>query len=130
VIIVGHGAEQVEQRMHAEDVKFALQAEQLGTGHAVQQALPLLHDEACVLILYGDVPLTKAETLKKLVAAVSDQQMALLTVDMANPAGYGRILRDTNGAVSAIIEHKDATDEQRQISEINTGIMAIKARHL
>jgi len=130
VIIVGHGAEQVEQQMLADDVKFALQAEQLGTGHAVQQALPLVRSDACVLILYGDVPLTKVETLDKLIAAVNDQQMGLLTVDMPNPAGYGRILRDGSGAVSAIVEHKDASEEQRKICEINTGIMAIKAHHL
>ena len=130
MLIVGHGAEIVEQRMRADDVSFILQREQLGTGHAVQQALPELRSDATVLILYGDVPLTQAVTLQKLVAAVNDKQMALLTVNMTDPTGYGRIVRDTKGDVEAIIEHKDATPAQREISEINTGIMAVKARHL
>lgn len=130
LIIVGHGAEKVEERMAAPDVKFALQAQQLGTGHAVQQALPHLRNEATVLILYGDVPLTRAETLQKLIAQVSDTQMGLLTVNMQDPTGYGRIVRDASNAVTAIVEHKDASDEQRKIAEINTGIMAVKAKHL
>lgn len=130
LIIVGHGAEKVEERMAAPDVKFALQAEQLGTGHAVQQALPHLRNDATVLILYGDVPLTRAETLQKLIAHVSDRQMGLLTVNMQDPTGYGRIVRDASDAVVAIVEHKDATDTQRKIAEINTGIMAVKAKHL
>ena len=130
LIIVGHGAEKVEEKMAAPDVKFVLQAQQLGTGHAVQQALPHLRNDATVLILYGDVPLTKAETLQKLIAKVSDSQMGLLTVNMQNPTGYGRIVRDANGKVIAIVEHKDASDEQKKINEINTGIMAVKAKHL
>lgn len=130
LIIVGHGAEKVQEHMSADDVKFVLQAEQLGTGHAVQQALPHLRSEAVVLILYGDVPLTRAETLQKLIASVNDKQMGLLTVNMKNPTGYGRIVRNSAGSVEAIVEHKDATDEQRNISEINTGIMAVKASHL
>lgn len=130
LIIVGHGAEKVEERMAADDVKFVLQAQQLGTGHAVQQALPQLRADATVLILYGDVPLTRAETLQKLIAGVNEKQMALLTVNMQNPTGYGRIVRDMFGGVQAIVEHKDATDEQKKISEINTGIMAVKAKHL
>lgn len=130
LIIVGHGAEKVEEKMSAPDVKFVLQAQQLGTGHAVQQALPHLRNDAIVLILYGDVPLTKAETLQKLIAKVSDRQMGLLTVNMQNPTGYGRIVRDANNKVIAIVEHKDASDEQKKITEINTGIMAVKAKHL
>ena len=129
-IIIGHGAEKVEEKMAAPDVRFILQAQQLGTGHAVQQALPQLRDDATVLILYGDVPLTRAETLQKLIAHVNDQQMGLLTVNLPDPTGYGRILRDASGAVTAIVEHKDATDEQRQVKEINTGIMAVRAKHL
>src|SRR5690606_2477779 len=82
MVIVGHGAELVEERMAASDVSFVLQAQQLGTGHAVQQALSQLRDDATVLILYGDVPLTRAETLKKLIAGVSGSQMGLLTVNM------------------------------------------------
>ncbi len=130
LIITGHGAEKVEERMAAPDVKFVLQAQQLGTGHAVQQALPHLRGDATVLILYGDVPLTRAETLQNLIAKVSDKQMGLLTVDMQDPTGYGRIVRDATGAVVAIVEHKDASDEQKQIREINTGIMAVKASQL
>ncbi len=130
LIIIGHGAEKVEACMAAPDVKFVLQAQQLGTGHAVQQALPKLRNDATVLILYGDVPLTRADTLQKLIAAVSDKQMGLLTVNMQDPTGYGRIIRNASGAVQAIVEHKDANDEQRKISEINTGIMAVKTRHL
>jgi bifunctional UDP-N-acetylglucosamine pyrophosphorylase / glucosamine-1-phosphate N-acetyltransferase len=130
LIIVGHGAEKVEERMAAPDVKFVLQAQQLGTGHAVQQALPELRDDATVLILYGDVPLTRAETLQKLIAQVNDTQMGLLTVNMQDPTGYGRIVRDPLGKVVAIVEHKDANEEQKQIREINTGIMAVKANHL
>jgi bifunctional UDP-N-acetylglucosamine pyrophosphorylase / glucosamine-1-phosphate N-acetyltransferase len=130
LIIVGHGAEKVEEKMAAPDVKFVLQAQQLGTGHAVQQALPHLRNDASVLILYGDVPLTKAETLQKLISKVSDTQMGLLTVNMQNPTGYGRIVRDANNKVIAIVEHKDASDEQKKITEINTGIMAVKAKHL
>lgn len=109
-IIIGHGAEKVEEKMAAPDVRFILQAQQLGTGHAVQQALPQLRDDATVLVLYGDVPLTRAETLQKLIAHVNDQQMGLLTVNLPDPTGYGRILRDASGAVTAIVEHKDATD--------------------
>jgi bifunctional UDP-N-acetylglucosamine pyrophosphorylase/glucosamine-1-phosphate N-acetyltransferase len=130
LIIVGHGAEKVEERMAASDVKFVLQAQQLGTGHAVQQALPQLRNDATVLILYGDVPLTRAETLQKLIAGVNEKQMGLLTVNMQDPTGYGRIVRDASGAVTAIVEHKDASDEQKKITEINTGIMAVKAKHL
>src|SRR5690606_6966057 len=123
LIIVGHGAEKVQEKMAAPDVKFVLQAEQLGTGHAVQQALPHLRSDATVLILYGDVPLTRADTLKKLIAGVNAQQMGLLTVDLPDPTGYGRIVRDETNAVVAIIEHKDANEAQKKIREINTGIM-------
>lgn len=130
LIIVGHGAEKVQEKMAAPDVKFVLQAEQLGTGHAVQQALPQIRSEATVLILYGDVPLTRAETLQKLIAGVNEKQMGLLTVNLPDPTGYGRIVRDENNSVTAIVEHKDANDEQKKIREINTGIMAVKAKHL
>jgi bifunctional UDP-N-acetylglucosamine pyrophosphorylase/glucosamine-1-phosphate N-acetyltransferase len=130
MVIVGHGAELVEEHMAASDVSFILQAQQLGTGHAVQQALPQLRDDAIVLILYGDVPLTRAETLQKLIAGVNETQMGLLIVNMQNPIGYGRIVRDSANAVVAIVEHKDASEEQRKIAEINTGIMAVKAAHL
>ena len=130
LIIVGHGAEKVQEKMAAPDVKFVLQAEQLGTGHAVQKALPHIRGEATVLILYGDVPLTRAETLQKLIAGVNEKQMGLLTVNLPDPTGYGRIVRDENNSVVAIVEHKDANEEQKKIREINTGIMAVKATHL
>jgi len=130
LIIVGHGAEAVEQKMAAPDVSFVLQAQQLGTGHAVQQALPKLRSEATVLILYGDVPLTRVDTLQKLIAGVNESQMGLLTVNLQNPTGYGRIIRGASGAVEAIVEQKDATAEQLAIGEINTGIMAVKADRL
>lgn len=130
MIIVGHGAEAVEQKMAAADVSFILQAEQLGTGHAVQQALPQLREDATVLILYGDVPLTRVDTLQKLVAGVNDQQMGLLTVNLPDPTGYGRILRDKNNRVTAIVEHKDASEAERAVKEVNTGIMAVSAKHL
>lgn len=130
MIIVGHGAEAVEQKMAAADISFVLQAEQLGTGHAVQQALPQLREDATVLILYGDVPLTRTDTLQKLVACVNDQQMGLLTVDLPDPTGYGRILRDANNRVTAIVEHKDASEAERAVKEVNTGIMAVSAKHL
>lgn len=128
--VVGHGAEQVQSRLTAEDVQFVVQEQQLGTGHAVQQVLPHLRPDARVLILYGDVPLTRVETLQKLVAAVSERQMALLTVDLPDPTGYGRILRDSTGAVRAIVEHKDATETERETREINTGIMAVTTAQL
>jgi bifunctional UDP-N-acetylglucosamine pyrophosphorylase / glucosamine-1-phosphate N-acetyltransferase len=130
LIIVGHGAEKVEAKMAAPDVKFVLQAQQLGTGHAVLQSLPQLRSDATVLILYGDVPLTRFETLQKLIAHVNEKQMGLLTVNMQDPTGYGRIVRDDKGNVTAIVEHKDATSDQREIREINTGIMAVKAKQL
>jgi bifunctional UDP-N-acetylglucosamine pyrophosphorylase / glucosamine-1-phosphate N-acetyltransferase len=128
--VIGHGAEQVEQCVSGDDIKFVMQSEQLGTGHAVQQTLPYLRDDARVLILYGDVPLTRAATLERLVSAVNPQQMALLTMSLAEPTGYGRILRDDKGRVKAIVEQKDATEEQMLIKEINTGILAATAQHL
>lgn len=128
--IVGHGAELVEQRLAADDIQFVMQTEQLGTGHAVQQTLPHLRDSSRVLILYGDVPLTRAETLEKLVAQVNDTQMGLLTMTLPDPTGYGRIIRDDQGQVAAIVEQKDASAEQLKISEINTGIMAATAEQL
>ncbi|MFI8746382.1 bifunctional UDP-N-acetylglucosamine diphosphorylase/glucosamine-1-phosphate N-acetyltransferase GlmU [Pseudomonas sp. NPDC077186] len=128
-MVIGHGAERVRERLAADDLNFVLQAEQLGTGHAVAQALPALSAER-VLILYGDVPLIEAETLQRLLAKVGDEQLALLTVDLVDPTGYGRIVRDAAGVVQAIVEHKDATPEQRQICEGNTGILAVPGKRL
>ena len=126
VLVVGHGADQVRATVNRE-VDYVEQTEQLGTGHAVQQAMPMLEADDTVLVAYGDVPLTKPETLKSLISDVSDSNLALLTVVMEDPHGYGRIVRDKNGKVSSIVEQKDATEEQLQIQEINTGILAAKA---
>jgi bifunctional UDP-N-acetylglucosamine pyrophosphorylase/glucosamine-1-phosphate N-acetyltransferase len=128
-VVIGHGAEQVRERLAADDLNFVLQTEQLGTGHAVAQALPALSAER-VLILYGDVPLIEQGTLERLLEKVGDQQLALLTVDLNDPTGYGRILRDNTGKVLAIVEQKDASPEQRQICEGNTGILAVPGKRL
>ena len=123
-VVYGHGGEAVRRTLDAPDLAWALQEPQLGTGHAVQQALPHLSAEGTTLILYGDVPLIRAETLKKLVHAAPDA-LAILTVELADPSGYGRIVRDDAGCVLRIVEQKDSTAEERRIGEINTGIMAM-----
>ncbi|MDD2161434.1 bifunctional UDP-N-acetylglucosamine diphosphorylase/glucosamine-1-phosphate N-acetyltransferase GlmU [Pseudomonas sp. MIL19] len=128
-VVIGHGAELVRERLAADDLNFVLQTEQLGTGHAVAQALPALSAER-VLILYGDVPLIEVETLQRLLQQVSEQQLGLLTVNLNDPTGYGRIVRDAAGVVKAIVEHKDASTEQRKISEGNTGILAVPGKKL
>ena len=128
-VVIGHGAELVRERLAGDDLNFILQREQLGTGHAVAQALPALTAER-VLILYGDVPLIEVETLQRLLQQVNDRQLGLLTVNLNDPTGYGRIVRDGNGVVKAIVEHKDATPEQRQIREGNTGILAVPGKYL
>ena len=128
-VVIGHGAEQVRQRLAAEDIHFVLQAEQLGTGHAVAQAMPQV-DADKVLILYGDVPLTRVETLAALLQQVNEQQLGLLTVQLADPSGYGRIIRDAAGEVQAIVEHKDASEAQRAIREGNTGILAVPGKRM
>lgn len=125
-VVVGHGAELVEQRLAGDDVQFVMQTEQLGTGHAVQQAAPSLRDDAVVLILYGDVPLIQSSTLKQLVDTVAEGAMGLLTVKLTDPTGYGRIVRNTDGLVTAIVEQKDANPEQLTIDEVNTGVMAMR----
>ena len=123
-VVIGHGAEAVRERLAANDLNFVLQSEQLGTGHAVAQALPALSAER-VLILYGDVPLIEVETLQRLLQQVGPRQLGLLTVDLLAPTGYGRIVRDEQAVVQAIVEHKDATPAQRAICEGNTGILAV-----
>ncbi|WP_349568959.1 bifunctional UDP-N-acetylglucosamine diphosphorylase/glucosamine-1-phosphate N-acetyltransferase GlmU [Azotobacter salinestris] len=128
-VVIGHGAERVRERLAADDLNFVLQAEQLGTGHAVAQALPALSAER-VLILYGDVPLIEADTLQRLLAQVGPERLALLTVDLVDPSGYGRIIRDEAGQVVAIVEHKDASPGQRAICEGNTGILAVPGARL
>lgn len=128
-VVIGYGAERVRESLAGDDLHFVLQREQLGTGHAVAQVLPQLSAEQ-VLILYGDVPLIEAETLQRLLAEVGPQRLALLTVDLDDPTGYGRIVRDAQGRVVAIVEHKDATPEQKKIREGNTGILAVPAARL
>ena len=128
-VVIGHGAEQVRERLGADDLSFVLQDQQLGTGHAVAQALPGLTADT-VLILYGDVPLIEVATLQRLLTKVTPDQLALLTVNLPDPAGYGRIVRDAQGSVQAIVEHKDASQAQRAICEGNTGILAVPAARL
>ena len=128
--VIGHGADKVRQATEDASVNWVVQNEQLGTGHAVAQALPDLPDDARVLVLYGDVPLTRHETLEGLVGTLDDQTLGLLTVTMENPQGYGRIVRNAEGQVQCIVEQKDASPEQQQIREVNTGILAVSAKHL
>jgi len=128
-IVVGHGAEQVESQIEG-DINFVLQKKQLGTGHAVAQVLPDLREGALCLILYGDVPLIQPATLQRLIDATPDQSMGMLTASLADATGYGRIIRDPSGKVASIVEQKDASAEQLKVSEINTGIMAVKQEQL
>jgi len=111
-VVYGHGGEVVRERLDAAALAWARQAPQLGTGHAVQQALPHLTDGDMALVLYGDVPLIGVPTLRRLVSAAGVDRLALLTVEMDNPTGYGRILRNAAGGVSRIVEEKDATDDE------------------
>ena len=135
VVITGHGAEQVEAGLSAPAggataLRYVRQEPQLGTGHAVQQAVPVLPDDGVTLVLSGDVPLTRAETLQALIDLCGGQHLALLTLQMADPTGYGRIVRGTDGAVQAIVEQKDASEAQKAINEIYSGIMAVPTRLL
>ena len=133
VVITGHGADQVEPVVLAPSQALAVQCvrqePQLGTGHAVQQAVPVLADDGVVVVLSGDVPLTQADTLQALIAQCGGHQLALLTIEFADPTGYGRIVRQRD-TVQAIVEQKDATEAQRQIREVYSGIMAVPAKLL
>jgi bifunctional UDP-N-acetylglucosamine pyrophosphorylase/glucosamine-1-phosphate N-acetyltransferase len=124
LVIVGHGADAVRASVEGQRVSCVLQAPQLGTGHAVQQAVPHLPDDGITLVLNGDVPLIGPATVAALVAACGGQRLALLTVELTDPGGYGRIVRDAAGQVRGIVEHKDASPEQRAIREIYSGILA------
>ena len=128
-LVYGHGGDTVRTTLNAPDLLWALQEPQLGTGHAVQQALPHLRGDGTTLILYGDVPLIRTETLKTLVQAAHGA-LAILTVELADPTGYGRIVRNESGQVVRIVEQKDANAEERRIHEINTGIMAMPTARL
>ncbi|MDR6519361.1 bifunctional UDP-N-acetylglucosamine pyrophosphorylase/glucosamine-1-phosphate N-acetyltransferase [Variovorax paradoxus] len=139
VVVTGHGADQVEAAMAGgvgnAAVRFARQEPQLGTGHAVQQAAPLLSDDGTVVVLSGDVPLIGEETLRALVAASAGGKLALLTIEFDDPTGYGRVIRaaddgEVRGEVQAVVEHKDATGAQRAVREIYSGVMAVPARLL
>ena len=121
-LVYGHGGDLMQQRLANEPVNWVLQTEQLGTGHAMQQAAPFFADDENILMLYGDAPLITKTTLEKLIAAKPDKGIALLTVVLDNPTGYGRILRE-NGNVVGIVEQKDANAEQLKIQEVNTGVM-------
>ena len=133
-VVYGHGGDQVRQRLAARKVRWVEQAQQLGTGHAVAQALPAIGDHDRVLVLYGDVPLIGADTLRRLLAAADAGCFGLLTAELPDPTGYGRILRDASGGqeqrVIGIVEQKDATPEQLRIREINTGFLAVDAAPL
>lgn len=129
-IIYGHGGEQVLAELGGLDAVWAEQKERLGTGHAVMQVADWIEDDATVLILYGDVPLLRLETVQKLIALVGEASMGLLTISLDKPHGYGRIVRDENGEVASIVEEKDASPEQRLIQEVNTGILALNGGRL
>jgi len=129
VVVYGHGGAQVKDAMHEPDLVFALQEPQLGTGHALQQAAPHLGASAATLVLYGDVPLITADTLRKLVDAAGSG-VALLSAELEQPTGYGRVLRDARGLVEGIVEERDATDAQRAIREVNTGFMVLPTARL
>ncbi|WP_191489147.1 bifunctional UDP-N-acetylglucosamine diphosphorylase/glucosamine-1-phosphate N-acetyltransferase GlmU [Pseudomonas sp. FEN] len=128
-VVIGHGADLVRERLAADDLNFVLQDQQLGTGHAVAQAVPFISADT-VLILYGDVPLIEVETLRRLLKQAGPEQLGLLTVELADPTGYGRIVRDAAGKVCAIVEQKDASAAERAITEGNTGILAVPAKRL
>jgi bifunctional UDP-N-acetylglucosamine pyrophosphorylase/glucosamine-1-phosphate N-acetyltransferase len=130
VVVIGHGADQVRAAVAAPDVRFVVQEAQLGTGHAVQQALPLLDPALRTLVLYGDVPLTKVSTLKRLADRAVEGRYGVLTVTLDDPAGYGRIVRDLAGCVVRIVEQKDATPGELKIAEINTGIVVTPTAQL
>ncbi len=129
IVVYGHGGEQVPQTLDCKDVTWIEQAEQLGTGHAVEQAMPEVDTDSSLLILYGDVPLLHDSTMAELVR-IGEGGFSLLTVHLDNPTGYGRIVRDQHGAVTRIIEEKDATEHERTITEVNSGIMCTSANRM
>ncbi|MEP1554210.1 MAG: bifunctional UDP-N-acetylglucosamine diphosphorylase/glucosamine-1-phosphate N-acetyltransferase GlmU [Paraglaciecola sp.] len=128
-LVYGHGAEQLKAQLNHNKLSWCLQAEQLGTGHAVQQAAPYISDEEDVLILVGDAPLIKPSTLQQLISIKQKADLALLTVHLEDPTGMGRIIREGE-QVTAIVEHKDASEAQKQITEINTGMMIMAGNDL
>ena len=129
-VVYGHGGGAVPNAFPECTVVWAKQEPQLGTGHAVMQAIPHIDHDGLTLILYGDVPLTRSESLKQLTDVAKTGKLAVLTIELADPTGYGRIVRDGKGNIIGIVEHKDATSEQHKIREVNTGIMAVPTQHL
>ncbi|MCK5718573.1 MAG: bifunctional UDP-N-acetylglucosamine diphosphorylase/glucosamine-1-phosphate N-acetyltransferase GlmU [Thiomargarita sp.] len=129
-IIYGHKGELVRESLSDVKINWAEQKQQLGTGHAVMQAMPAIPDDHLVLILCGDIPLIQTETLATLCSQANENNLSMLTVQLDNPQGYGRIIRDENGQIQKIVEEKDTNSEQKQIKEVNAGIYAIPAVHL
>jgi bifunctional UDP-N-acetylglucosamine pyrophosphorylase/glucosamine-1-phosphate N-acetyltransferase len=129
-VVYGHGGDQVQAAFEGQHLRWALQAEQLGTGHALMQAMPNVADDELVLVLYGDVPLIDVGTLRQLIALAGPKCLSLLTVMLDNPTGYGRIVRNARGAVQKIVEQKDASRAQLKIREGNSGILAAPAKLL
>ena len=130
IIITGHKAEAVEKFHAQKNCIFVRQAEQLGTAHAVAMSLPYIRDLSNVVILYGDVPLVSVSTIEKMIEAVKEGQMGLLTAEKHNPSGYGRIVSNEEGSIESIVEHSDATSNQLKITEVNTGVMAMNSLQL
>jgi bifunctional UDP-N-acetylglucosamine pyrophosphorylase/glucosamine-1-phosphate N-acetyltransferase len=126
-VVHGHGGEAVQAAFAGQSLVWARQAKQLGTGHAVMQAMPGVPDDHVVLVLFGDVPLVRPEPLQELVAKARDGALALLTANLDDPSGYGRVLRDARGRVRRIVEHTDANARERRVSECNTGVLAAPA---
>jgi bifunctional UDP-N-acetylglucosamine pyrophosphorylase/glucosamine-1-phosphate N-acetyltransferase len=129
-VVYGHGGEQVKAALADQAVQWALQAEQLGTGHAVAQAMPSIPDDHHVLVLYGDVPLVRVDTLRLLVATSAERSIGVMSVVLADPTGYGRLVRDATGRIARIVEEKDANTKERAINEVNTGLLAAPAGSL
>jgi bifunctional UDP-N-acetylglucosamine pyrophosphorylase / glucosamine-1-phosphate N-acetyltransferase len=129
-VVFGHGGELIRAAFTGESVRWAEQAQQLGTGHAVAQAMPAIADESTVLVLYGDVPLISPATLRDLISQAGAHRLGLLTAELDDPQGYGRILRNEAGKVARIVEQKDATPAQAAVREVNTGILAAPAARL
>jgi bifunctional UDP-N-acetylglucosamine pyrophosphorylase/glucosamine-1-phosphate N-acetyltransferase len=130
VIVFGHQGERVKAALAEQDITWVEQTEQLGTGHALQQALPHLLDSERVLILYGDVPLIKTETLKHFIKDTPESALGIITAELPDPTGFGRIIRNAKNKITAIVEEKDATQEQRSVNEVNSGIYLIPAAYL
>ena len=129
-VVIGCGADAVEAAVQAPDVQCHLQAQQKGTGHAVQQAIGACHPDSTLLVLFGDVPLVSDTTLRAVVAAAAEGGIAMLSAEVEDPSGYGRVVRDDQGDFLAVVEHKDASVAQHQLREINTGVLAGKANRL